>query len=214
MSPIRVLIADDHPMFRFGLRAVILAEPDLELAGEAENGVEAVQLVHTLQPEVALLDLNMPELDGIAATAQIARESPGTGILILTMLEDDESVLAAIRAGARGYIVKGSGAEEIVRAIRGVAAGEVILGRSVGPRVLSALHASAAPASDRPFPELTRREFEVLHLLAHGQSNNAIANELFVSEKTVRNHLSLIFDKLGVSSRAEAIVLAHRSGLE
>jgi len=214
VTPIRVLIADDHPMYRFGLRTVILAETDLELAGEAENGVEAVRLVNDLQPEVALLDLNMPELDGIAATVRIARESPRTGILILTMLEDDESVLAAIRAGARGYIVKGSGGEEIVRAIRGVAAGEVIFGPSVGSKVLSALQSPPAPVLERPFAALTRREYEVLQLLAQGQSNNAIADRLFLSEKTVRNHLSLIFDKLGVSSRAEAIVLAHRHGVE
>jgi DNA-binding NarL/FixJ family response regulator len=213
MSPIHVLIADDHPMFRFGLRTVILAEPDLELAGEVENGVDAVELVRALQPEVALLDLNMPELDGIGATARIANESPHTAILILTMQEDDESVLAAIRAGARGYIVKGSGGEEIVRAIRGVAAGNMIFGPSVGPKVMAALKSPVASASDRPFHELTRREYEVLQLLAQGQSNHAIADRLFLSEKTVRNHLSLIFDKLGVNSRAEAIVLAHRSGL-
>jgi DNA-binding NarL/FixJ family response regulator len=213
MSPIHVLIADDHPMFRFGLRTVILAEPDLELAGEVENGVDAVELVRALQPEVALLDLNMPELDGIGATARIANESPHTAILILTMQEDDESVLAAIRAGARGYIVKGSGGEEIVRAIRGVAAGEVIFGSSVASRVLAALQSQTDSVPDRPFRELTRREYEVLQLLAQGQSNHAIADRLFLSEKTVRNHLSLIFDKLGVNSRAEAIVLAHRSGL-
>lgn len=213
MTPIRVLVADDHPMFRFGLRAVLLAEPDLELAGEAETGIEAVELVTALQPEVVLLDLNMPELDGIGATERIARESPRTGILILTMLEDDESVLAAIRAGARGYIVKGSGSEEIVRAIRGVAAGEVIFGPSVAPKVLSALQSAGSASPDPPFAGLTRREYEVLLLLAQGQSNQAIADRLFVSEKTVRNHLSLIFDKLGVSSRAEAIVLAHRSGM-
>ncbi len=214
MTLIRVLIADDHPMFRFGLRTVILAEPEFELVGEAENGRIAVDLVNELAPDVALLDLNMPEVDGIAATARIAQEAPQTGILILTMMEDDASVLAAIRAGARGYIVKGSGGEEIVRAIRGVAAGEVILGSSVGMKVLSALQPPSTPVSDHPFPELTRREYEVLGLLAQGQSNNAIADRLFLSEKTVRNHLSLIFDKLGVSSRAEAIVLAHRNGLD
>jgi len=213
MSAIRVLIADDHPVFRFGLRMVLLAEDDLELAGEAENGRAAVELAHELRPDVALLDIDMPELDGIAATEQIARESPGTGILILTMLEDDASVLAALRAGARGYIVKGSGSAEIARAIRGVAAGEAILGPSVAATVLSALHPPAHPPA-RPFPDLTRREYEVLQLLAQGQSNSVIADRLFVSEKTVRNHLSLIFDKLGVSSRAEAIVLAHRSGVE
>jgi DNA-binding NarL/FixJ family response regulator len=213
VTPIRVVIADDHPMFRFGLRTVILAEPDLELAGEAENGVEAVALVNARQPDVALLDLNMPELDGVSATARIAREAPCTAILILTMLEDDASVRAAIRAGARGYIVKGSGADEIVRAIRGVAAGDVIFGPSVGTNVLAALQTPVSPASERSFPELTRREYEVLELLAQGQSNNAIADHLFLSEKTVRNHLSLIFDKLSVRSRAEAIVLAHRNGM-
>jgi DNA-binding NarL/FixJ family response regulator len=214
MTPIRVVMADDHPMYRFGLRTVIQSEPDLELVGEAETGLDAVELVTALQPEVALLDLNMPELDGIGATARIVREVPRTGILILTMLEDDESVLAAIRAGAKGYIVKGSGAEEIVRAIRGVAAGDVIFGPSVGPKVLFALQAPVAPATDHSFPELTRREYEVLQLLAQGRSNNDIANRLFVSEKTVRNHLSLIFDKLDVGSRAEAIVLAHRHGID
>lgn len=210
MTPIRVLIADDHPVFRFGLRMVLLAENDLELAGEAENGREAVELARELCPDVALLDLNMPELDGIAATGQIVQASPGTGILILTMLEDETSVMAAMRAGARGYIVKGSGSAEIARAIRNVAAGEAILGSSIAGTVLSALQPTSPPP-DRPFPGLTRREYEVLQLLAQGQSNSAIADRLFVSEKTVRNHLSIIFDKLGVSSRAEAIVLAHRN---
>lgn len=213
MNPIRVLIADDHPVFRFGLRMVLLAEDDLELAGEAENGRQAVELARELRPDVALLDIDMPELDGIAATEQLLRNDPAIGILILTMLEDDASVLAAMRAGARGYIVKGSGSAEIARAIRGVAAGEAILGPSVAAKVMSALQPPThAPA--RPFPELTRREYEVLQLLAQGQSNSAIADQLFVSEKTVRNHLSLIFDKLGVSSRAEAIVLAHRHGID
>lgn len=213
MTPIRVLIADDHPVFRFGLRMVLLAEDDLELAGEAENGRDAVELAQELRPDVALLDLNMPELDGIAATSQIVRVSPRTGILILTMLEDETSVLAAMRAGARGYIVKGSGSTEIARAIRGVAAGEAILGSSVAGTVLSALPPSIPPL-DHPFPELTRREYEVLQLLAQGQSNSAIAGRLFVSEKTIRNHLSIVFDKLGVTSRAEAIVLAHRHGID
>lgn len=214
MTPIRVLIADDHPVFRFGLRMVLLSEEDLELAGEAENGREAVELACALNPDVALLDIDMPELDGIAATERILRERPKIGILMLTMLEDDASVLAAIRAGARGYIVKGSGSAEIARAIRGVAGGDAVLGASVAPKVLSALQLPVAPSADRPFSELTRREYEVLQLLAQGQSNNAIAARLFVSEKTVRNHLSLIFDKLDVTSRAEAIVLAHRNGVE
>lgn len=213
MTPIRVLIADDHPVFRFGLRMMLLAEEDLELVGEAENGREAVELARTLLPDVALLDLNMPELDGIVATRDIVRMSPGTGVLVLTMLEDEPTVLAALRAGARGYIVKGSGNAEITRAIRAVAAGETILGRSAAGPVLAALR-PALSLPDRPFPDLTRREYEVLQLLAQGQSNSVIAEQLFVSEKTVRNHLSLIFDKLGVSSRAEAIVLAHRNGVE
>jgi DNA-binding NarL/FixJ family response regulator len=213
MSPIRVLIADDHPVFRFGLRMVLLTESDLELAGEAENGREAVALACELNPEVALLDIDMPELDGIAATERILQERPNTGFLILTMLEDDASVLAAIRAGARGYIVKGAGSAEIARAIRGVAAGDAVLGSTVAPKILGALRTPAVP-SDRPFPELTRREFEVLQLLAQGRSNNTIAERLFVSEKTIRNHLSVIFDKLGVGSRTEAIVLAHRNGIE
>lgn len=213
MTPIRVLIADDHPVFRFGLRMMLLAEEDLELVGEAENGREAVELARTLLPDVALLDLNMPELDGIVATRDIVRMSPGTGVLVLTMLEDEPTVLAALRAGARGYIVKGSGNAEITRAIRAVAAGETILGRSAAGPVLAALR-PALSLPDRPFPDLTRREYEVLQLLAQGQSNSVIAEQLFVSEKTVRNQLSLIFDKLGVSSRAEAIVLAHRNGVE
>jgi DNA-binding NarL/FixJ family response regulator len=216
MEPIRVLIADDHPVFRFGLRAILMAEPITELVGEASAGEEAIALATATKPDVVLMDLNMPGIGGLEATRRILAVCPDAGILVLTMLEDDDSVFAAMRAGARGYLLKGTGGEEIIRAIRAVTAGEAIFGPPIAQRLLR--HFASPPTSDpsatrSPFPELTEREHDVLSLLAAGYTNTAIADRLFLSQKTVRNHVSNVFAKLQVTDRGQAIVRAREAGL-
>ncbi len=208
---IRVVVADDHPIVRAGLTALLGSIPDFEVAGVATNGREAVREVLLTRPDVALLDLNMPELDGIGATRELARVAPRVSVLVLTMHEDDEAVFAAMRAGASGYLVKGVEQDDIARAIRSVAAGEAIFGQGVAQRVLSSLQAPT-PAQDA-FPELTAREHEILHLLAAGLNNSAIAHRVGVAPKTVANNVSSIFVKLQVADRAQAIVRAREAGL-
>jgi DNA-binding NarL/FixJ family response regulator len=208
---IRVVVADDHPIVRAGLTALIGSIPDFEVAGVAGNGREAVREVLLTKPDVALLDLNMPELDGIAATRELARVAPRVAVLVLTMHEDDEAVFAAMRAGASGYLVKGVEQDDIARAIRSVAAGEAIFGQGVAQRVLTSLQAQT-PAADA-FPELTARERTILDLLAAGLNNAAIAHRVGVAPKTVANNVSSIFAKLQVADRAQAIVLARDAGL-
>ncbi len=208
---IRVVVADDHPMVRDGLRALLDSLPATELAGEAATGAEAVRAAVTERPDVLVMDLHMPGLDGVGATAEIARVAPDVAVLVLTMLDDDESVFAALRAGARGYLVKGAGQAEIVRAITAVASGEVIFGPGVARQVL-AYFAAPRPAEVR-FPELTARERQVLDLMAAGLPNGVIAQRLGLSVKTVGNHTSTIFTKLRVADRAEAIVRAREAGL-
>ena len=195
---IRVVLADDHPVVRAGLAALLTSLPGIEVVGVAANGREAVREVVTSRPDVAVLDLQMPDLDGFAATREIARTAPDVAVLVLTMFEDDDSVFAAMRAGARGYLVKGAEQDEIARAIRAVAAGEAIFGPGVARRVLSFF--SAPPAAPEPFPELTTREREILDLLAAGLSNAA-------------NNVSTIFTKLAVADRAAAIIQARNAGL-
>ena len=212
MSTIRVVLADDHPIVRAGLTALLESLPDIEVVGTATNGRDAVREVVTTRPDVALLDLQMPELDGIAATREIARAAPEVGVLVLTMYDDDGSVFAAMRAGARGYLVKGVEQDDISRAIRSVAAGEAIFGPGVAQRVLGFLTAPPRPA-DSAFPELTAREHAVLDLLAAGLPNAAIAQRLGVAGKTVANNVSAIFAKLQVADRAQAIVRARDAGL-
>jgi DNA-binding NarL/FixJ family response regulator len=216
MEPTRVLIADDHPVFRFGLSAILMAEPTTELVGEAGTGDDAIALAVELHPDVVLMDLNMPDIDGLEATRRILAQCPGIGILVLTMLEDDDSVFAAMRAGARGYLLKGTGGEEIIRAIRAITAGEAIFGPPIAQRLLR--HFANPPtrrtsSATSPFPELTEREHDVLSLLAAGFTNAAIADRLFISTKTVRNHVSSVFGKLQVSDRGQAIVRAREAGL-
>jgi DNA-binding NarL/FixJ family response regulator len=213
MEPIRILIADDHPVFRFGLRALLSAEPTMAVVGEATSGDEAIALAVTLQPDVVLMDLNMPGANGIEATGRILETTPGVGILVLTMFEDDDSVFAAMRAGARGYILKGAVAEETLRAIRVVSTGEAIFSPAIARRLMQYFGAALPPAPPPAFPELTEREREVLHLLAQGYTNTAIADHLSLSAKTVRNHVSSIFGKLQVAGRGEAIVRAREAGL-
>ncbi len=209
---IRVLVADDHPVFRYGMRAILSSKPDVELVGEARDGEEAVALAVALKPDVILMDLNMPGTGGIEATRRILEKLPGVGILVLTMIEEDDSVFAAMRAGARGYLLKGADGAETIRAIRAVAGGEAIFGPSIARR-LTGYFAGAKDAATQPFPELTEREREILSLIARGRTNAAIAEALYLSPKTVRNYVSNIFTKLQVADRAEAIVRAREVGL-
>ncbi|MER7245714.1 response regulator transcription factor [Kribbella sp. NPDC000426] len=208
---IRVVLADDHPVVRAGLAALLTSLPGIEVVGVASTGREAVREVITSHPDVAVLDLQMPDLDGFAATRELARSAPDTAVLVLTMFEDDDSVFAAMRAGARGYLVKGAEQEEIARAIRAVAAGEAIFGPGVARRVLTFF--SAPPPADDPFPELTTRERQILDLIAAGLSNPAIADRLSLASKTVANNVSTIFTKLGIADRSTAIIQARNAGL-
>ena len=212
---IRVLIADDHPMYRGGVRAALSDVGDVEIVGEAVDGDQAVASAVTLQPDVVLMDLHMPGTNGIEATRQLMAESPGISVLVLSMFDDDESVFAAVRAGARGYLVKGAAQEQIVRAIRAVASGDVLFGAGIAERVMTFFAASGriGARAGRQFPELTEREVEVLELIARGLNNAEIARRLVVSDKTVRNHVSSVFSKLHVADRAQAIVRARESGL-
>jgi DNA-binding NarL/FixJ family response regulator len=211
MNPIRILIADDHPMFRFGLRALLASEADTEILGEATNGQEAVSLAASLNPDLILMDINLPHLNGIDATRLILQQNPGIGILIITMFEDD-TIFAALQAGARGYILKGAEGEETLRAIRAAANGESIFSPAVAQR-LSHFFTQPSPQTALPFPDLTPRERDILRLIAQGLTNAAIADRLSLSPKTVRNQVSLIFSKLQVADRAEAIVKAREAGL-
>jgi DNA-binding NarL/FixJ family response regulator len=212
MTTIRVVIADDHPIVRAGLTALLHSLPDVDVVGVATDGREAVREVITKKPDVALIDLKMPEVDGIAAIRELGRVAPDVGVLVLTMQDDDDSVFAAMRAGARGYLVKGVEQDDIARAIRSVAGGEAIFGPGVAQRVLSLLQAPSG-AKDPVFPELTSREHEILDLLAAGLSNAAIANRIGVAYKTVANNVSSIFGKLQVTDRSQAIVTARDAGL-
>ncbi len=211
-TPIRVLIADDHPVFRFGLRMLLQGEMDIDVVGEATTGREAVDMALELRPDVVLMDLNMPELNGIDATRRIRAEAPEIGVLVLTMFDDD-TVFAAMRAGARGYLLKGAEGEETLRAVRAVAHGEAIFSPTIADRVMDYFAHTSAYTGATPFPELTAREMEVLTLIAQGLTNQAIAARLVLSEKTVRNHVSNIFSKLQVADRAEAIIRARDAGL-
>jgi len=211
-SRIRVLIADDHPVFRFGLRALLSATPDLEVAGEAQGGEEDVALAAALQPDVVVMDLNMPDLNGLAATRRILQTSPHIAILVVTMFDDD-SVFAAMQAGASGYLLKGTAPEATLSAIRTVAGGEAIFSPSVARRVMEYFSRRQPHTPPQIFPELTERERELLGLLAQGLTNAAIAERLSLSPKTVRNHVSNIFSKLQVADRAQAIIRAREAGL-
>jgi DNA-binding NarL/FixJ family response regulator len=211
---IRVLIADDHPVFRRGLRAALAVAPDITVVAEVTDGAAAVAAAREHAVDVVLMDLHMPGTNGIDATRQLAQAAPGAAVLVLTMFDNDESLFTALRAGARGYLVKGADQDEIVRAVTAVAAGEVLFGAGVGERALAYFAAAPAGArAARPFPELTDRELDVLGLLAEGFSNADIARRLHLSEKTVRNNVSNIISKLRVEDRAQAIVRAHRAGL-
>jgi DNA-binding NarL/FixJ family response regulator len=207
---IRVVLADDHPVVRRGLTAMLRSTEDIDVVGEAVDGREAVRAAVTLRPDVLVLDINMPGLDGVAAAAEIRKAAPTVGILMLTMLDDDESVRAALAAGASGYALKGDPAERIVRAIHAVADGDTVLAAGVARSVLDG---SRTPGPSGPLAGLTPRELRILELLADGLTTLAISRKLGVATKTVSNTLSTIFAKLGVGNRTEAALLARRAGL-
>jgi DNA-binding NarL/FixJ family response regulator len=214
MTPTRVVVVDDHPMFLAGLSGLLRSRPELEVVGTASDGREAIAVCLDTEPEVCVMDLHMPELNGIDATRALHEQRPAIGVVVLTMLDDDESVFAAMRAGARGYVLKGADQDEIVRAITAVAGGEAIFGPSIADRMIAyfAGGRSRSTADDR-FPTLTEREVEVLEAVARGESNGTIARRLGISDKTARNHVSNIFTKLQVTDRAQAIVRAREAGL-
>jgi DNA-binding NarL/FixJ family response regulator len=209
-EPIRVLVADDHPLFRDGLIALLHDEPDTELTGTAATGTEAVDLARETQPDVVVMDLQMPGLNGIEATRRIVADSPHIAVLVLTMFDDDDSIFSALRAGARGYLLKGADREQIRCGIQAAANGEIIFGAQLAERMLGYFTAAAPPPV---FPQLTEREREVLELVAQGQDNTSIAARLRLSQKTVRNNVSNILAKLQVADRAQAIVRARDVGL-
>lgn len=212
MEPIQVLIADDHTLFRAGLRALLRLFPDIQVVGEASTGEETITQADALQPDIVLMDIQMPGVNGIEATRRIVRRSPNTGIIVVTMFEDDGSVFSAMRAGARGYILKEAGEEEVLRAIRAVAQGEAIFSPAIARRLVH-FFSNPPQETNLAFPELTEREREILDLIARGETNADIAQRLVLSPHTVRNHISNIFSKLQVADRAQAIIRARDAGL-
>jgi DNA-binding NarL/FixJ family response regulator len=213
VEPIRILLVDDHAHFRAGLRALLATAPDLEICGEAGTGEEAIAVLAARQPDVVLLDLAMPGMGGVEATRRIVAASPHARVLVLSMSDDDDSVFAALRAGARGYLLKGAGRAEILRSVRAVADGEAIFGPTVAARLTTFLSGGPPRPTAPPFPGLTTREREVLDLLARHLTTPQIAARLGLGDKTVRNHVSNLLAKLQVTDRASAAALARRAGL-
>ncbi|MEU4490045.1 response regulator [Streptomyces sp. NPDC052016] len=211
-GPIRVLIADDHPVVRRGMSALLASLDGVEVVAEAATGEEALREAQLSRPDVVVMDIQMPAMDGVEATRRLAALLPEVAVLVVTMFEDDETVVSAMRAGARGYLLKGAQQEDILTTIRSVAAGQFVMAPRVAARLLGHLDQAPAPAAP-PFPELTGRELDVLDRVARGYSNARVAADLTLATKTVANHLSAIFTKLGVSGRAEAVILARERGL-
>lgn len=218
-GPIRVVVADDHPVFRGGLRTLVEETPALEFAGEAADGEQAVAVCARALPDVVLMDIRMPGMSGVEATRRVLAAAPRTAVLVVTMLEDDTSVFAAMRAGARGYVLKGAAAEDIVRSVVAVAAGDTVFGRELAGRMARyfglglQLGPGRAAELTHPFPGLSLRERDILELLAAGAANGVIADRLALSEKTVRNNVSAILTKLAAPDRPTAIVRAREAGL-
>ena len=213
MEPIHVLIADDHRLYREGVRKMLSVAPDIEIVGDAVSGEEAIAQALALQPDVILMDLKMPGVNGIEATRRILYASPRIGVLVLTMFETDETVFAAMRAGARGYLLKDVDQEDVIRAVKAVSRGEAIFSPAIAERLIHYFAALRPVAADLAFPELTDREREILDLIAQGHNNSEIAERLLLRTKTVQNHVSNIFSKLQVADRAQAIVRARDAGL-
>lgn len=213
MRKIRIVIADDHFVVRQGTRSLLERESDMEVVGEAGDGEEAVKLINQLRPDVAILDIAMPKLNGVEVTRQIKPLNPSTAVLILTAYDDDEYVFALLEAGAAGYLLKDVGSSEVIQAVRAVYAGESVLHPVIARKVVGRFRPSAADAGkSNPEIELSERETQVLKLAAKGMSNSDIAKELFINVRTVQGHLSSIFNKLGVGSRTEAIFQAVKKG--
>ncbi|HEX9018947.1 MAG TPA: response regulator transcription factor [Anaerolineaceae bacterium] len=213
MDRIRLLIADDHAFYREGVRAMLLDLEEMEIAGVAVDGDEVMAQAEALQPDVILMDIKMPGINGIEATRRILAKSPHIRVLVITMFEDDDSVFAAMRAGARGYLLKDADRDELVRAIQAVYRGEAIFSPSIAQRMMIYFSALPKSASAAAFPELTERELGILQHIAQGENNAAIARELSLSLKTIQNHVSNIFSKLQVADRAQAIIKARDAGL-
>lgn len=209
--PIRVLIADDHPVVRRGMTALLASLDGVEVVAEAATGEEALREAQLNRPDVVVMDIQMPSMDGIEATRRLTALLPDVAVLVVTMFESDETVVSAMRAGARGYLLKGAQQEEILTTIRSVASGQFVMAPCVATRLLG--HLDPAPRPADPFPQLTTREREILDRVARGHGNSRIAADLALAAKTVANHLSVIFTKLGVSGRTEAVILARSQGL-
>jgi DNA-binding NarL/FixJ family response regulator len=218
MTTIRLMIVDDHTLFREGLRAIFKAVPDIEIVGEAGNGTDAIRLANDLKPEIILMDIQMEQPNGIVACQRILAQQPDIGVIMLTMLEDTESLFAAMTAGAKGYVLKGADKAEVLKIIRAVADGEVLFGSAIAKRMTDFFRSVGnAPRlyhqPTAPFPELTEREYEILELLAQGMTNYEIALRLNITSKTISNHISYIFNKLQVTDRAQAVIKARQAGL-
>lgn len=218
MAPIKLMIADDHRLFREGLKALLAVTDDIEIVAEAEDGDSALKKCKELQPDIILMDINMPGINGLHATQQIAATFPQIGIIMLTMLEDDASVFNAMRAGARGYLLKGADPQEVLSVVRAVSEGQALFGPAIATRLMNFFkELSLKPVATQGkanFPELTERELEVLRLISQGLNNSEIAQKLVLSPKTVRNHITNIFSKLQVADRAQAIVRAREEGVQ
>jgi DNA-binding NarL/FixJ family response regulator len=212
-EPLQILVADDSADFRAGLTALLASVDDMSVVGDAMDGDAAIAAALDLQPDVVLMDLNMPGRNGIEATRAIVSAAPHIAVLVLTMHEDDESVFAAVQAGARGYLVKGARQAELLRAVRAVAEGGAVFGPAIARRMVDFFAAAARASAAAPFPDLTAREREILDLIARGRANGQIAEQLVLSAKTVRNHVSNIFTKIQVVNRAQAIVKAREAGI-
>ncbi len=213
MDALRVLIVDDHPLFRKGMRALLATLPDMDVVGEAATGQESIELAASMQPDVVLMDLQMPDGGGLAAIRQITTTSPHVHVLVITLFEDDDSVFAALRAGALGYVLKDAEELEMMRAIRAVGSGEAIFSPAIAARLMGYFAHTRMSIPKEVFPELTGREREILNMIARGETNATIAGRLTISLKTVRNHVANIYSKLQVADRAQAAIRARDAGL-